>query len=75
MAKQNIKGTNVSTIQDKIEKVLSKMTGEEIQVIGCGRTDTGVHADKYIANFKTNSEKNYLIYLNIYMNFYQKIYQ
>ena len=55
--KQNIKGTNISTIQDKIEKVLSKMTGEEIQVIGCGRTDTGVHADKYIANFKTNSEK------------------
>lgn len=55
--KQNIKGTTVSTIQDKIEKVLSKMTGEEIQVIGCGRTDTGVHADKYTANFKTNSEK------------------
>lgn len=55
--KQNIRGTSVSTIQDKIEKVLSKMTGEEIQVIGCGRTDTGVHADKYTANFKTNSEK------------------
>ena len=55
--KQNIKGTSVSTIQDKIEKVLSKMTGEEIQVIGCGRTDTGVHADNYTANFKTNSEK------------------
>lgn len=54
--KQNIKGTNVSTIQDKIEKVLSKMTGEEIQVIGCGRTDTGVHADNYVANFKTNSK-------------------
>ena len=34
------------------------MTGEEIQVIGCGRTDTGVHADKYTANFKTNSNKN-----------------
>ena len=33
--KQNIKGNSVSTIQDKIEKVLSKMTGEEIQVIGC----------------------------------------
>ena len=56
--KQNIKGTNVSTIQGKIENVLSKMTGEEIQVIGCGRTDTGVHADKYTANFKTNSNKN-----------------
>lgn len=72
--KQNIKGTSVSTIQDKIEKVLSKMTGEDIQVIGCGRTDTGVHADKYIANFKTTSEKSYQRYLNIYMSFYQKIY-
>lgn len=47
---------DISTIQDKIEKVLSKMTGEDIQVIGCGRTDTGVHAENYIANFKTNSE-------------------
>ena len=56
--KQNIKGMDVSNIQGKIENVLSKMTGEEIQVIGCGRTDTGVHADKYTANFKTNSNKN-----------------
>lgn len=46
---------NVSTVQDKIEKVLSKMAGEEVQVIGCGRTDTGVHAMNYIANFHTNS--------------------
>ena len=46
---------NVSTVQDKIEKVLSKMTGEDIQVIGCGRTDTGVHAINYVANFHTNS--------------------
>ena len=53
--KQNIKGTSVSTIQDKIEKVLEKMTGEEIQLVGCGRTDSGVHADNYVANFKTNS--------------------
>jgi len=42
------------TIQNKIESVLSKMTGDEIQVIGCGRTDTGVHAENYIANFHTN---------------------
>ncbi len=46
---------DVATIQDKIEKVLSKMTNEEIQVIGCGRTDTGVHAKNYIANFHTDS--------------------
>ncbi len=53
--KQNIKGTSVVTIQDKLEKLLSKMTKEEIQVIGCGRTDSGVHAKNYVANFKTNS--------------------
>lgn len=47
---------DVLTIQDKIENVLSKMTGEDIQVIGCGRTDSGVHAENYIANFRTNCE-------------------
>jgi len=45
-----------STIQYKIENVLSKMTGENIQVIGCGRTDAGVHAENYIANFHTECE-------------------
>lgn len=44
------------TIQGKIETVLSKMTGEEVQVIGCGRTDSGVHAEKFIANFQTNCD-------------------
>lgn len=45
-----------ATIQGKIENVLSKMTGEEIQVVGCGRTDSGVHAENYIANFHTNCD-------------------
>ncbi|WP_029451992.1 tRNA pseudouridine(38-40) synthase TruA [Clostridium algidicarnis] len=46
---------DVLTVQDKIETVLSKMTGEDVQVIGCGRTDSGVHAENYIANFHTES--------------------
>lgn len=54
--KQNQKGSTVTTIQGKIENVLSKMTGEKINVIGCGRTDTGVHAENYIANFFTESQ-------------------
>lgn len=45
-----------SAIQYKIENVLSKMTGEEVQLIGCGRTDAGVHAENYIANFHTQCE-------------------
>lgn len=58
------------TIQNKIENVLSKMTGEDIQVIGCGRTDTGVHAEAYVANFKTNyiaSIEDILAYLYEYL--------
>lgn len=45
---------DVPTIQAKIENVLSKMTGEDVQVVGCGRTDSGVHAENYIANFHTD---------------------
>ena len=41
------------TIQGKLENVLSRMTGEEIEVNGAGRTDAGVHAAAQAANFKT----------------------
>ncbi|HEX9062000.1 MAG TPA: tRNA pseudouridine(38-40) synthase TruA [Clostridia bacterium] len=52
---QKIKDSDLS-IQEKIETVLSKMTGEEVQVIGCGRTDAGTHAENYVANFHTDSK-------------------
>jgi tRNA pseudouridine38-40 synthase len=58
------------TIQNKIENVLSKMAGEDIQVIGCGRTDTGVHAEGYVANFQTSytaSIEDMLSYLYEYL--------
>ncbi|MCM1564641.1 MAG: tRNA pseudouridine(38-40) synthase TruA [Dehalobacter sp.] len=54
------------TIQGKIETVLAKMAEEKIQIIGCGRTDAGVHAENYIANFHTTSTfktKRILAYL------------
>ena len=43
------------TIQGKLENVLSIMANEEISVIGCSRTDAGVHALNYTANFHTTS--------------------
>jgi tRNA pseudouridine38-40 synthase len=43
------------TIQGKLEQVLSRMTGERIQVIGACRTDAGVHAEGQVANFLTSS--------------------
>lgn len=54
--KQNQKGSTVVTVQGKIEAVLTKMTGEEVEVTGCGRTDSGVHAENYVAHFLTNSQ-------------------
>ena len=38
------------TIQGKIEGVLSRMTDTEVEVIGAGRTDAGVHARAMTAN-------------------------
>jgi tRNA pseudouridine38-40 synthase len=49
---------DINTIQGKLESILSNMAGEEIQLVGCGRTDTGVHAQNYTANFHTNSTMN-----------------
>ena len=48
--------TNGNSIQDNIEKVLSKLLKEKIKVIGAGRTDKGVHAKGQFANFKTQKE-------------------
>jgi tRNA pseudouridine38-40 synthase len=49
-------GDNELTVQGKIEGVLSKMAGETIQVVGCERSDVGVHAENYMANFHTDCE-------------------
>lgn len=49
---------DINTVQGKLESILGNMTGEEIQLVGCGRTDTGVHAINYTANFHTNSTMN-----------------
>ncbi len=49
---------DINTVQGRLESILSNMTGEEIQLVGCGRTDTGVHAQNYTANFHTNSTMN-----------------
>lgn len=49
---------DINTVQGRLESILGNMTGEEIQLVGCGRTDTGVHAINYTANFHTNSAMN-----------------
>jgi tRNA pseudouridine38-40 synthase len=44
-----------STIQGEIERCLSLMTREKIDLHGAGRTDAGVHAEGMVAHFATNS--------------------
>jgi len=42
------------TVQGVIEKALEKMHKMPVNLTGCGRTDSGVHASGQIANFYTN---------------------
>ncbi len=41
------------SVESEIEKALATLLQENIDVIGCGRTDTGVHASFYTAHFDT----------------------
>ena len=63
-------GDTDATIQGKIENVLSRMTGEKIEIIGSGRTDAGVHAACQVANFRSNTSMTcdqILAYLREYL--------
>lgn len=50
------KQPNKLNIQGEIERAIGLITGEEIELIGSGRTDAGVHSLGQVANFKTNSK-------------------
>lgn len=42
---------NGNTVQDELQRALSTLLREDIQVVGAGRTDTGVHARMMVAHF------------------------
>ena len=63
-------GNTDNTIQGKIETVLSKMCGHNVEIHGAGRTDAGVHAIAQVAHFKINTDKlanQIKEYLNAYL--------
>jgi tRNA pseudouridine38-40 synthase len=45
-------------VQERIEKALSEVANEPIDVTCAGRTDTGVHASGQVAHFDTSSERS-----------------
>ena len=50
--------TTDMTIQGKMESVLSLMVQSEVEVIGCGRTDAGVHAKNMVCNAHFDTQLN-----------------
>lgn len=47
---------NALTVQEVIKNSINKIIQEEVNLIGAGRTDAGVHALGQVANFKTDKE-------------------
>ena len=48
---------NAVSVQQALQDALSVLLRDKIEVVGAGRTDTGVHAAYYVAHFDTESEK------------------
>ena len=47
---------NAVTVQSTIQDVISKILGKSTNIVGSGRTDTGVHAKSQIAHFDVNKK-------------------
>lgn len=61
---------NARSVQGELEEKLSLVLRMPIELTGCGRTDTGVHADDYYAhfNFAGNFPKSFLQRLNKFID-------
>ena len=57
---------NAHTLQEEVETALSKILQERISIMGCGRTDAGVHARSFYLNFTTeqNLDEAFLYKVN-----------
>ena len=61
---------NGLSIQQVLEESIGRVTGEEVRLIGSGRTDAGVHALRQVANFHTASrlgERSLLMGINSFL--------
>ena len=61
---------NADTVQGRFEKAIERVFGEHIAVHGCSRTDTGVHANEFCLNFRSEldiKDENLVMALNTYL--------
>ena len=49
---------NAPTVQETLERAFSLILRQNTSITGCGRTDTGVHAEYYVAHFDTYDIKD-----------------
>ncbi len=49
------KQLNAHSVQSEIENKLALLIKPEVELLGCGRTDTGVHAKQFYAHFDTEN--------------------
>lgn len=62
---------NAHTVQSEITEKLSLLLQEKVSIVGCGRTDTGVHARVFFAHFEVNElpfeKKDVIFKLNSFL--------
>ena len=58
------KQPNGITVQEEVEKSLALVIGEKTDVLGCGRTDSGVHSNDFYLHFDVEKkmDPNTLVY-------------
>lgn len=63
---------NAISVQEVLEKALSTLLRQHIEVVGAGRTDAGVHAKQMFAHFETTQEFDFdalVLRLNAFLPF------
>lgn len=46
---------NANTVQEELNNALATILREPVETVGCGRTDTGVHAKEFFVHFDSES--------------------
>ena len=62
------------SVQQEVERALSLLLGQSVQVVGAGRTDSGVHASFYVLHFDTDKRekvehKDFVYHLNCVLSY------
>lgn len=61
---------NAVTVQEVFQNAVKKLFNQNIDIKGCSRTDSGVHANKYCVSFKADTDipcENIVMALNSYL--------